>query len=227
MATSVRASSTGTGSGTAISVAAPTGTTTGDLVVVFITGNTASTFVDNNGATPFTEDMEFLATSGDTAAVLYSRRIQAGDPTTYAFTRGGADRWTAHAVTFQNPHATTNYDVVAQGREQAGNTTTGTTVNITTLNAGSIHCAALANDLLNNAFTALPATYDTQQDSGQQRAAFMTKTITLPGATGEQTFTWTTLCNYASLSFAIMDETGTAPPPMPISRTVRPMLGGV
>ena len=205
MATTVRSTSTNTSSGTAISVSAPTGTANGDLVLVYLAGNGAITFADNNGATPFTEDVADFQYVSDGTISLFSRRIQSGDPTTYNFTRSTSDRWTAIAVSFQNPHSSVIYDVAAS-TNSAGPVTTGTAVDITTLNANSIHIAVLSNDGPNNAITSTPAGYNVEQNSGQQRSALTSKTIVSPSATGAQSFSWTTLSAYGSLSFSIRDE---------------------
>lgn len=96
--------------GTAISVSAPTGTTTGDFVVVIVHGNGQTTIVDNNGGTPFTEDINDYQpnpTNGHTISI-FSRTIQGGDPSTYNFTLGASGRWAVIAICFNGEHA---YDV--------------------------------------------------------------------------------------------------------------------
>jgi len=108
MATSLRASSqNGSTTGTAMSIAAPTGTVAGDLVIIIVHGNGNTTIVDNNGATPFTEDLtDYSPLTSDTVSI-FSRRIVGGDPTTYNFTLGASSRWSIIASTWQNPNATT------------------------------------------------------------------------------------------------------------------------
>lgn len=120
MALAVRAASQNSAStGTAITVTAPTGTTTGDFVVCIVHGNGQETLADNNGATPFTEATNFSdykpnTTNGHVISVFY-RTIQAGDPGSYAFTLSTSGRWgivaiaySGTAVTFDVAPNTTN-----------------------------------------------------------------------------------------------------------------------
>src|SRR3990167_10597018 len=114
MSTSIRASSSNSATtGTAISVTAPTGTVAGDFVVCSIHVNTQTTIIDNNGATPFTvtniNNFKPNTASGHTVSVYY-RVIQAGDPSSYAFTSGVSGRWSITAITFQNISATNFFD---------------------------------------------------------------------------------------------------------------------
>lgn len=108
-----RAAATSGGNGTAISVAAPTGTVAGDVVLVAVNVNgTVKAITDNNGATPFTEDFpDVNQTSTGNAIAIFSRRIQSGDPTTYNFTQNAASQWRATAITIQSPHASVIYDI--------------------------------------------------------------------------------------------------------------------
>lgn len=207
MATTVRASSVNTAaSGTAASVAAPAGTTTGDVVIVVVHYNGARTIVDNNGSTPFTEDLNDFAAPSATISV-FSRRIQAGDPSTYNFTGGGSDRWTVVAVTFQNPNAGAIYDVapISGNCNTNAGATTLTSLTITTLTDGAIHCVVCCPD---NPAAAIvkPSGYTEEQNNATNQAVdFSDKLIVSHGATGAQTWTWTNTAEVATLSFAIKD----------------------
>src|SRR5215471_18650883 len=99
MATTLRSSSANTaGTGTALSVSAPTGTATGDLVQIFVHLNGVTTITDNNGSTAFTEDVnDYQNTPSGMTTSIFTRRVQAGDPSTYNFTAGASDRWTVVA----------------------------------------------------------------------------------------------------------------------------------
>lgn len=106
-----RADSVGNGSGTAITVSAPAGTAVGDIVLVHVHVNNPNTIVDNNGSTPFTEDVNDIRSGGGSHTIsLFSRRIQSGDPATYAFTQGASSSWKAYAMAISDPHASVIYD---------------------------------------------------------------------------------------------------------------------
>lgn len=206
--TVIRESSIGTAAtGTAVTVAAPTGTTTGDLVVVVVHANGQTTIVDNNGATPFTEDLnDFQQSTGGGTVSVFSRRIQAGDPTTYAFTIGATGRWTAVAVTFQKPHDSAIYDVApAVGNSTASSVggTSANSVDITTNYTNAIHAAVCCPDGSLEACTGVPSGYVVNKNAGDQNIAVCTKRIASATATGEQAFAWTNSNGWITLSFAI------------------------
>lgn len=207
-ATTVRSSSTNTATtGTALSVAAPAGTTTGDVVLVVIHVNdTSVSTTDNNGATPFTADLDDFSFGAATGFLsVYSRRIQGGDPSTYNFTAGGSSRWTVHAITFQNPHASNIYDVApTSGRCSTGTGTAGSAPSITTVTDGAIHVAMLGVDTLSATISATPSGYTVERNSGFQVLAFTDKVITSAGATGAQSFTNTNAA-WGGCSFAVQD----------------------
>ena len=220
--TTIRDSTTNAAaSGTALSVAAPTGTTTGDVVIVVVSvNNTGLSIADNNGSTPFTEDMnDYFPSAGIGYLSIFSRRIQAGDPSTYNFTAGGSARWTVHAITFQNPHASVIYDVNPTGGNFRDNTTTntGTSVGITTVNADAIHFAIFQGDGTGTTITGTPSGYTVPENSGNQVTAVAYKVIASPGATGAQTFTLSVNEAYLAASFAIRDigAVSAVPPPIP------------
>lgn len=212
-ATTVRASATNTAaSGTAVSVSAPTGTTTGDLVIVVVTSNGLTTHVNNNGSTPFTEDLnDHQGSAGITATMsVWSRRIQAGDPSTYNFTLGASNRWSVGAVTFQNPHASVIYDVAISTSMTDPASTTMTTNSINTTVNNAIHVVGGGPDSSANAFTGTPSGYTSQYALGtNQGHAFAYKVIAAAGSTGAQSFTLTNSNQAMGFSFAIRDV-GTA-----------------
>lgn len=206
---SVRSSSTATNlaGSTAVSVARPTGTVTGDVVIVVVSANGQTTSItDNNGSTPFTEDLVEITQVSMTVSI-FSRRIQASDPATYAFTLGSSQRWTVHAVTFQDPHATVIYDVTPVYNANANTAvTTVDAPSITTTSKDAVHCAVCCVDGITLSITGTPAGYTVQQNSGDQVVAFTTKVIPTPGATGAQTFTHTAQTSFG-ISFAIKSAT--------------------
>lgn len=234
MATTVRSSSVNTAAtGTAVSVSAPTGTAAGDLVIVTVHYNNNTTIVDNNGATPFTEDLNDYqqVTTGQTVSV-FSRRIQAGDPSTYNFTGGSSTRWTATAVTWQNPHASIIYDVapISGNSNQSGTAVaTLTSLSINTTTNGAIHCVVCCPD--NPAASIVkPTGYTEEQNNATNQAVdFSDKVIVSAGATGAQTWTWTGNAGVVTLSFAIMDiaaSSGSIGGPVFDGRTFRGLTFG-
>lgn len=116
MAIGLRSTSTNTSnSADTLSVSAPSGTTTGDVVLVIATRNSAASddlVVDNNGSTPFTRDATYFAADNGFSMNLFTRRIVGGDPSSYSFnfTNPGATRFTLIAIAWSGPHATDIYD---------------------------------------------------------------------------------------------------------------------
>lgn len=224
--TAVRASSSNSAvTGTAITVAAPAGTTTGDLVIVICHVNGQTTIVDNNGAMAFTEDLndfEPNIVSGMTVSV-FSRRIQAGDPSTYAFTGGVSDRWSAVAVTFSNPDPFTIYDAAigTANTDDPPQAAVATIPSSTTATNKSIHIAVgtvdggitLSDD---------PAGYTPQQSTSNQAIRAATKIITPAGATGTLTMTCTAASAVIGLSIVIKNNAGVGAvsPPSPSRRMI-------
>lgn len=220
MATTIRSSSQNSSTtGTAMSISAPTGTTAGDVVVITAHGNGQTTIVDNNGGTPFTEDINDYkpnTSSGHTVS-LFSRRIQVGDPTTYNFTLGASGRWSLIAVAFQNPNASSIYDVSpstgnATNLDSPPGSSGASTATITTSSDNAIHCACAFIDASVDDFTGWPSGYTVHQSvDNNQGQTFTTKVITPAGATGTQSFTHNgSGTAYIGLSFAVKDEGVTA-----------------
>jgi hypothetical protein len=209
--TTVRQSSQNSNSsGTAISVAAPSGTSVGDLVIVIVGANGTGTFSDNNGATPFGEDSDTSYATNGKKIAFYSRRIVSGDPTTYNFTANNNNRWAAVAIAFQNPHPSVIYDVaITIENNDVGSSTSDNAPNITTTQDNSIHVAVCQLDRTTG-FDSSPTNYTELQTVPQQRTSVCVKTITPAGATGaSNTWAWTTGENSLAVSFAVRDYTGT------------------
>jgi len=198
--------------GTAMSVGSPTGTTTGHVVILTVHGNTQTTIVDNNGSTPFTEDLNDHkpnTSTGHTVSV-FSRRIIAGDPATYNFTLGTSGRWSIIATTFQNVHATDIYDVTptTSNLDSPPGSSDASAPTITTNTANAIHCACSFIDASVDDFTGWPSGYTVQQSvDNNQGQTYTTKVITAAGSTGAQSFTHNgTGTAYIGVSFAIKSE---------------------
>jgi len=205
--TAVRSSSIGAAaSGTAVTVSAPAGTTAGDLVIVVVHCNANTTIVDNNGATPFTEDLnDYQNVGAGQTGSIFSRRIVAGDPPTYAFTLGTSTRWTAVAITFSGPDPSAIYDVaptVGNSARDTGNPSFAS-LDITTLTNGAFHLIYGLPDGNSQSASATPPGYTVEQNGGNQGIAAAWKVISPAGATGAQTWTWTVSTPSITFSFAV------------------------
>jgi hypothetical protein len=179
-------------SASSISVAAPAGTTTGDFVIVFVVCNVLPNITDNNGSTPFTRDLTLASGSTTETMALFSRRIQAGDPSSYSFNQNaGATRISAVALAFSDANATTPYDpatpVSGDCRITNNPGTSNAAKSITTTVANSIHVVACGIDA-NAAITPPGGSSVEQQQATQQGLSVCTFTIASPGATGTPSF---------------------------------------
>lgn len=211
MATTVRSSSTNTGNatGTAVTVAKPAGAASGDLEIIAISSNQATTIVDNNGGTAYTEDLNDYqeAVAGSTVSV-FSRRLTGTEPDPRAFTVGiSNDRWTAHAICFQNPHASVIYDGNPTGANAANTGGTGffNSAAVTTSFDNSIICQVGMADNIDNTLLATPGSYTVEQNSGHQVLAFCDKVRATAGTEAAQTFQLAGEAGWIAVSFAIRD----------------------
>lgn len=210
MAFGVRAtSSNSAGSGTAVSVSAPTGTTAGDLVVIFIHGNNQTTFVDNNGSTPFQKDLADYKPNpsyGQTVSV-FTRRIKAGDPTTFNFTMGTTGRWAIIAYTIQEPNNMTIYDVAPTTYAEESDNTVISAPSINTLTDGALHIAMGCLDDGSVTVIDYPAGYGNTVAENDQPMGTASKIITTAGATGSQEFEFSGSSSRIGVSVAIKPPT--------------------
>lgn len=96
----IRSSSQNSSSSGSPSVSAPAGAQVGDKMIVIVTANGQTTISDNNGSTPFTEDINDYKpnTSNGNTISVFSRIIEAGDPSTYNFSVGATGRNAAIAI---------------------------------------------------------------------------------------------------------------------------------
>lgn len=219
--TAVRSSSSNSAAtGSALSVAAPAGVAVGDLVIVVCHINGQTTLVDNNGTTPFAEDLNDFApntTSGMTTSV-FSRRIQTGDPSTYNFTGGASDRWSVVAIALSDPDPSTIYDVAigTANTDAPPQAAVATIPSVTTVTDKSIHLAVGLADGA-HVMTDTPAGYTLLESTGNQAIRAASKTITPAGATGTLTMTLDAADAVIGLSIAIKNNSsaGTSFPPVP------------
>lgn len=179
--------------GTALSLARPTGTTTGDFVVVIAQANGQTTIADNNGSTPFTIAPNFTnykpnTTNGHTVT-LFSRTIQAGDPSTYNFTSGASGRWGIIAITYRDSSAP-SFDVAPNTANAANDDSASTgTINapsITTGVANTIHTVFCGWDTSATGTITTPSGYTLLQNanSGGEPLHASYKAIATASATG-------------------------------------------
>lgn len=201
--------------GTAVSVARPTSTTVGDIVIVVVHGNGQITITDNNGSTPFTKDLSDYKPntgSGHTVSV-FSRVIQSGDPSTYNFTLSSSGRWAVIANTVVGGDTSVIYDITPDTSRSAGNES-ASSINaptITTATDNAIHFAVGAVDSETATVSSTPATYSATSIAGAgQGLSVATKTITPAGATGAQSFSFSQTTGVISTSFAVKNASAGA-----------------
>src|SRR5260221_3046435 len=217
-----RPSSIPGGTGSALAVAAPAGVAVGDAVIVICHINGQTTLADNNGTTPFAEDLPDFApnTSSGMTTSVFSRRIQAGDPSTYNFTGGASDRWSAVAIALSDPDPSTIYDVAigTANTDAPPQASVATIPSVTTATDKSIHLAVGLADGA-HVMTDTPAGYTLLQSTGNQAIRAASKTITPAGATGALTMTLDAADAVIGLSIAIKNNSaaGATFPPVPES----------
>lgn len=131
MATYRSSSSNDDPTGTAISVAKPSGAASGDFVVCIVQANGQTTIADNNGSAAFTVAPNFSnykpnTGSGHTVSV-FSRTLDGTEGSTFDFTSGASGRWSVIAICWNGAHA---FDV-APNTANAANDDSASTGNIT------------------------------------------------------------------------------------------------
>ena len=196
--------------GTAISVSAPTGTTTGDLVKVIVQANGQTTIVDNNGSTPFTEQVDDYkpnTTEGHTVSI-FSRVIQGGDPSTYNFTSGASGRWGVVAICITG--TTTPVDDVAPSTTNATNRDSfpdgnSTSASISTNTVGAAHIVVHCWDTGAIGTIGTPSGYTllANANGGGEPIHASYKILTSVGSTGTTVATNTEVSSYIAFSFSV------------------------
>ena len=215
MATTLRGSHTNsatTGTNATVTITA----SVGDVVIVSVHFNGQTTIVDNNGATPWTEDINDYKpnpTGGHTLSI-FSRRFQTGDPTSLSFTGGASGRWSVIAHVWQNPNASAIYDV-APSTTNAANTDDNASGSIdaptiTTTTANAIHVVHGYWDTAATGTISTPSGYTNIAQVHNEPQASSYKVITSAGATGAQTYSNTEVGSRIALSYAIKDIGTTA-----------------
>lgn len=192
---------------------APAGGTTGDRLYVIVDHNSeTTTCVDNNGATPTTEQGEYQGAGGSGGFAVYYRDIGGSEPGSYAYTLSGSQRWAVVAFTLRGMHASNAFSVVpAFGTNESS--TAPTCPGITTLTANECVVAVAAIDgPFDGVFTAGPSGFtEIQTETGQQPTSVYYKVFASAGATGDQDFTKTSAGgnnNYTLTLFSIEEAAG-------------------
>jgi hypothetical protein len=215
MAVAVRSSSKADSTtGTAMAVSAPAGATTGDFVVVIAHANGQTTIADNNGATPFTIAPNFTnykpnTTNGHTVT-LFSRTIQAGDPSTYNFTSGASGRWALIAICFSG--TSLDFDVAPNTANAANDDSASTgTINspsITTGVANTIHTVFCGWDTSATGTITTPSGYTLLQNanSGGEPLHASYKAIASASATGAVSNVNTEFAAMIASSFSVKED---------------------
>lgn len=153
------------------------------------------------------DDYKPNTSSGHTMSV-FSRVIEAGDPTTYNFTLGASGRWAAVAICATD--SSTPTDDVAPSTTNAGNRDSAgdgnaTTASITTGvdNAAHIIVAGWDTGAIGTITTPSGYTLLANANGGGQPTHVAYKVITPAGATGTTTPTNTEFAAYITFSFSI------------------------
>lgn len=223
MAISVRAENHTSGNPVnTLTINAPAGTTTGDLVLVFSYRNAAidgsEYIVDDNGSTPFTEARRDTDASNGASIGIFYRRIIGGDPSTYTFKHNapaqGDTTLSLMALTFQNPDPSVVFDVSPSGATlvtSSGDSGSINAADITTTVNGCIHLIWLCREGSSTGFTNTPSGYTRPAGDGSMHgfSTLYYKTITTAGATGAQNLTGTGSGTPVIQSFAVRNTSGT------------------
>ena len=193
MAISLQGSSTSTGLSTTPSLIAPSGGVSGDLMIVMVTHNNGtSTVVDNNGATPCSEDIDTGNDAGGQGQAIYSRVLGASEPGTYNFTLSSSERWVTIGFTVTGWDGSTKYDLAPATPANFETTTSAPTCpgGTTVTNNAWVIATAQTDGVGNGTFTAGPTGYtEILRQAGTQPAAVYYIDQATAGTTGDADFT--------------------------------------
>lgn len=191
-------------------VSAPSGVQAGDKVIVVVTQNGQTTIADNNGSTPFTEDLaDYQPNSGNGHTIsVFSRIIQAGDPTTYNFTPGVTGRWAAIAIRLKGGE----YDVApSSGNAANEDDSDDGSIDAPSINVGnnSIHIVVCTWDTSAIGTITTPSGYTLIQNAngGGNPLHASSKAFATGGATGAVTCDNTEFGAMIAFSFSVKSRT--------------------
>lgn len=210
VAPEIRSSSQNSAASGSPSVAAPAGAQVGDKMIVVVAVNGQTTIADNNGSTPFDEDINDYkpnTSSGQTISV-FSRIIQAGDPATYNFTPGTTGRWSAVAICLKGGA----YDIApSTGNAANDDSASSGTINAPSITVGnnSLHIVVCNWDTAAIGTITTPSGYTLIQnanDGGNPLHASY-KAFASGGATGAVTCQNTEFGAMIAFSFSVKSRT--------------------
>lgn len=183
------------GSGTAITVTAPSGIASGDVAIFVINHNSeTATVADNNGSTPTTELIEAVyGGAGGGGLAVYRRVCGGSEPSSYAFTMSNSNRWTIVAFKVRGVDNTTPIDTGALADGNDESSTAPTCPGVTTVTDLAWAIAVAGTDGTGNGtFSAVPGTFtEIATINTNQPVSVAYKEISPAGATGNQDFTTT------------------------------------
>lgn len=206
----IRSSSQNSASSGSPSISEPAGAQVGDKIIVVVSVNGQTTIDDNNGSTPFTEDINDYkpnTSSGNTVSV-FSRIKQSGDPTTYNFTPGTTGRWSAVAICLKGG----GYDVAPSTGNAANDDTSSTgTINAPSITVGnnSLHIVVCTWDTASIGTITTPSGYTLIQNAngGGEPLHASYKAFATGGATGAVTCQNTEFGAMIAFSFSVKSNT--------------------
>jgi len=220
---SVTASGTtaGTASGVNVTIASPTGTATGDVLVLAISTRSTTetvTSVDNgSGGNSFTK-LTFFSTGNNTSLSIWYRVVQAGDPSSWTITNTGNIE--AGLIAYRGVDNGTPIDAQGTGNSGAGATVTMNAVTTVTAKAWYVGIAgsnsAADGNVTSTTLTNIRANAGDGGGNTTKQSVFIGDSIiTSPGSSG--TFTATgTLVLGSTFAFALRPaivSTSYVPPP--------------
>lgn len=206
----IRSSSQNSASSGSPSISEPAGAQVGDKIIILVSVNGQTTIDDNNGSTPFTEDINDYKpnTSNGNTVSVFSRIKQSGDPTTYNFTPGTTGRWAAIAICLKGG----GYDVAPSTGNAANDDSASTgTINVPSITVGnnSIHIVACFWDTASIGTITTPSGYTLIQNAngGGEPLHASYKAFATGGATGAVTCQNTEFGAIIAFSFSVKSNT--------------------
>mgnify|MGYP003454828967 FL=1 len=218
-----RASSLRNGySGTAPTVTVPTGTATGDLMIVYLHTNGTGTVTDNNGGNAFTKDYEKIDATNGSGLTIFSRIIGSDTTGSYAFTvSSSSSRTTVQALAFSDPNPSNIYDIAPSNTYMTSVTNTASPGDVdgTSITTGfdksiAIICAGQDVGAGTGTFDTTPTGYTalTQPTATTAQLSVVAHKVIAPaGSTGTpdlSTNTWGAGQQNISVHFAIRNNAG-------------------
>lgn len=145
------------GGDTAMTIAAPTGIQSGDVIIFWSVINGTPTVTDNNGETPVTQTLlRSFSTSGGEYFLGY-RVAGASEPASYAWTLDSSQRYSMCMSVYRGVDTTVIYDVTpSASTETIESDTTVATASITPGVAGAMAITACGVDNAADVITGFP-----------------------------------------------------------------------